>query len=81
MSPDLMLECPRTSFRDVLRENVTERVWIFPLHKVRAMYFYRKRQRGKSQETHTTGIAGIDSVPKNGTRKFIVDLEAGETTS
>ena len=45
------------------------------------MYFYRKRQRGKSQETHTTGIAGIDSVPKNRTRKFILDLEAGETTS
>ena len=33
MSPDVLLECPRTSFRDVLRVNVTERVWIFPLHK------------------------------------------------
>ena len=31
MSPDVLLECPRTSFRDVLRVNVTERVWIFPL--------------------------------------------------
>ena len=30
MSPDVLLECPRTSFRDVLRVNVTERVWIFP---------------------------------------------------
>ena len=31
MSPDVLLECPRTSFRDVLRVNVTERVWIFPI--------------------------------------------------
>ena len=30
MSPDVLLECPRTSSRDVLRVNVTERVWIFP---------------------------------------------------
>ena len=30
MSLDVLLECPRTSFRDVLRVNVTERVWIFP---------------------------------------------------
>ena len=34
MSPDVLLECPRTSFRDVLRVNVMERVWIFP-HKGR----------------------------------------------
>ena len=27
MSPDVQLECPWTSFRDVLRVNVTERVW------------------------------------------------------
>ena len=27
---DILLECPRTSFRDVLRVNVTERVWISP---------------------------------------------------
>ena len=31
MSPDVLLECPRTSYRNVLRVNVTERVWIFPL--------------------------------------------------
>ena len=30
MSPDVLLECPRTSFRDVLRVNVTERVWHSP---------------------------------------------------
>ena len=30
MSPDVLLECPRTSFRDVLRVNATERAWIFP---------------------------------------------------
>ena len=30
MSPDVMLECPRTSFGDVLRVNVTERVWHSP---------------------------------------------------
>ena len=33
MSPDVLLECPRTSFRDVLRVNVTERVWHSPLNK------------------------------------------------
>ena len=33
MSPDVLLECPRTSFRDVLRVNVTERVWISPGQK------------------------------------------------
>ena len=27
MSPGVLLECPRTSFRDVLEVNVTERVW------------------------------------------------------
>ena len=27
---DILLECPRTSFRDVLRVNVTERVWHSP---------------------------------------------------
>ena len=32
MSPDVLLECPRTSFRDVLRVNVTERVWHSPLY-------------------------------------------------
>ena len=31
MSPDVLLECPRTSLRDVLRVNVTERVWHSPL--------------------------------------------------
>ena len=31
MSPDVLLEGPRTSFRYVLRVNVTERVWIFPV--------------------------------------------------
>ena len=31
MSPDVMLECPRTSFRDVLGVNVTERDWHSPL--------------------------------------------------
>ena len=31
MSLDVLLECPRTSCRDVLRVNVTERVWIFPI--------------------------------------------------
>ena len=30
MSPDVLLECPRTSLRDVLRVNVTERVWHSP---------------------------------------------------
>ena len=30
MSPDVLLECPRTSFRDVLRVNVRERVWHSP---------------------------------------------------
>ena len=30
MSPDVLLECPRTSFRDVLGVNVTERVWHSP---------------------------------------------------
>ena len=30
MSPDVLLECPRTSFRYVLRVNVTERVWHSP---------------------------------------------------
>ena len=30
MSPDVMLECPRTSFRDVLGVDVTERVWHSP---------------------------------------------------
>ena len=30
MSPDVLLECPRTSFRDVLRVKVTERVWHSP---------------------------------------------------
>ena len=30
MSLDVLLECPRTSFRDVLRVNVTERVWHSP---------------------------------------------------
>ena len=33
MSLDVLLKCPRTSFRDVLGVNVTERVWIFPLQK------------------------------------------------
>ena len=28
---DILLECPRTSFRDVLRVNVTERVWHSPI--------------------------------------------------
>ena len=31
MSPDVLLECPRTSFRDVLRVNVTKRVWHSPV--------------------------------------------------
>ena len=35
MSPDVLLECPRTSFRDVLRVNVTERVWHSPLTYLR----------------------------------------------
>ena len=35
MSPDVLLECPRTSFRDVLRVNVTERVWHSPSKKGR----------------------------------------------
>ena len=34
MSPDVLLECPRTSFRDVLRVNVTERVWHSPLRYI-----------------------------------------------
>ena len=33
MSPDVLLECPRTSFRDVLRVNVMERVWHSPLQQ------------------------------------------------
>ena len=36
MSPDVLLECPRTSFRDVLRVNVTERVWHSPQKKERS---------------------------------------------
>ena len=45
MSPDVLLECPRTSFRDVLRVNVTERVWHSPLppsfilNAVKAIFF------------------------------------------
>ena len=31
MSLDVLLECPRTSFGDVLRVNVTERVWHSPI--------------------------------------------------
>ena len=27
MPHDVLLECPRTSFRDVLGVNITERVW------------------------------------------------------
>ena len=44
MSPDVLLECPRTSFRDVLRVNVTERVWIFPplLRKRRGCFKLRQ---------------------------------------
>ena len=38
MSPDVLLECPRTSFGDVLRVNVTERVWHLGLGGVLASY-------------------------------------------
>ena len=37
MSPDVLLECPRTSFMDVLRVNVTERVWHSPPHVCKSL--------------------------------------------
>ena len=44
MSPDVLLECPRTSFRDVLRVNVTERVWHSPSGYRRYLYHHGKVQ-------------------------------------
>ena len=56
MSPDVLLECPRMSFRDVLRVNVTERVWISPgINRVNTNnydYIYKAvdRRRGPEDE-------------------------------
>ena len=45
MSPDVLLECPRTSFRDVLRVNVTERVWHSPPSRSLLIFLLKKLHR------------------------------------
>ena len=57
MSPDVLLECPRTSFRDVLRVNVTERVWHSPPPL--------PKQHGKGLDTSVNNVFNVNAVPDN----------------
>ena len=46
MSPDILLVCPRTSFRDVLGVNVMERVWYSPGGRGRGVSSFGAKSRG-----------------------------------